>query len=99
MTRLKALRPSPAMVVACLALLLVLGGTGYAASQALPRNSVTTVQVKDFSLLARDFKRGQIPPGPVGPAGPEGPAGPAGPAGSAKAYGHVHANGTVDVAH
>ena len=30
------------MVVASLALLLALGGTGYAASQALPRNSVTT---------------------------------------------------------
>jgi len=61
------------MVVACLALLLALGGTGYAAIK-LPRNSVTTVQVKDFSLLARDFKRGQLPAGPVGPTGPAGPA-------------------------
>src|SRR5207253_9709939 len=42
-----------------------------------------TYQVKDFSLLARDFKRGQIPPGPVGPTGPTGPAGPQGPAGPA----------------
>src|SRR6266516_4394299 len=89
MRRLSGFRPSPAMVVACLALLVALGGTGYAATQLLPRNSVTTVQVKDFSLLNRDFKRGQIPPGPVGPAGPAGPAGatgptgPAGPAGSA----------------
>jgi hypothetical protein len=80
---LKRFRPSPAMAVACLALLLVLGGTGYAAATALPPNSVTTVQVKDFSLLARDFKRGQIPPGPVGPTGPTGPTGPAGPAGPA----------------
>jgi hypothetical protein len=78
---LKRFRPSPAMVVACLALMLALGGTGYAAIK-LPRNSVTTVQVKDFSLLARDFKRGQVPAGPAGPAGPVGPAGPAGPAGS-----------------
>jgi hypothetical protein len=75
------------MVVAGLALLIALGGTSYAAVQALPRNSVTTVQVKDFSLLARDFKRGQLPrgaTGPVGPpgaTGPQGPAGPAGPAG------------------
>lgn len=75
-------RPSPAMVVACLALLVALGGTGYAATR-LPPNSVTTVQVKDFSLLARDFKRGQIPPGPQGPAGPAGAAGPQGPAGPA----------------
>src|SRR2546425_8755002 len=83
MNLLKRFRPSPAMVVAGLALLVALGGTSYAAVQALPRNSVTTVQVKDFSLLARDFKPGQIPRGAVGPAGPAGPAGPQGPAGPA----------------
>jgi hypothetical protein len=66
--------PSPALMVACLALLVALAGTGYAAI-ALPRNSVTTVQVKDFSLLARDFKRGQLPAGKQGPPGPAGPAG------------------------
>jgi len=60
MKMLRRLCPSPAMVVACFALLVVLGGTGYAAVQALPRNSVTTVQVKDHSLLARDFKAGQL---------------------------------------
>ena len=86
---LKSLTPSPAMVIACFALLLVLGGTGYAASQALPRNSVTSIQVKDHSLLARDFKAGQIPRGPRGVAGPAGPpvrevsAGPAGTGGTA----------------
>src|SRR5205085_1719898 len=74
----KRFRPSPAMVIACAALLLVLGGTGYAAVQALPRNSVTTVQVKDHSLLARDFRAGQLPRGAPGPAGPAGPAGPCG---------------------
>jgi hypothetical protein len=78
------------MVIGCLALLLALGGTSVAAIQALPRNSVTSVQVKDFSLLAKDFKRGQIPrgpagsPGPAGPAGPQGPAGPAGGSASAR---------------
>src|SRR5512133_1238501 len=61
-------RLSPALVVACIALLIALGGTGNAATK-LPRNSVTTVQVKDFSLLARDFKRDQVPRGPAGPAG------------------------------
>lgn len=71
------------MVIACLALLLALGGTSYAAIQALPRNSVTSVQVKDRSLLARDFRAGQIPRGATGPAGPAGPAGPQGPAGPA----------------
>jgi hypothetical protein len=75
---IRRLAPSPAMVVACLALAVGLAGTGYAVTR-LPRNSVTTVQVKDFSLLARDFKRGQLPAGKQGPPGPAGPAGPAGP--------------------
>ena len=76
------------MVVACAALLVALGGTGYAATQ-LPRNSVTTIQVKDRTLLAKDFKAGQLPAGPAGatgaqgPAGPQGAQGPAGPAGTA----------------
>src|SRR4029079_2153005 len=87
MKMLRRLRPSPAMVVACFALLVVLGGTGYAAVQALPRNSVTSVQVKDHSLLARDFKAGQLPRGKAGPAGPVGPAGPQGPAGPAGSAG------------
>jgi hypothetical protein len=85
---LRRLRPSPALVIACFALLVVLGGTGYAAVQALPRNSVTSVQVKDHTLLARDFKAGQLPrgkEGPIGPVGPQGPAGPAGPAGASGA--------------
>ena len=69
MKLLKRFRLSPGMVIACLALLLALGGTGYAASQALPRNSVTSVQVKDRSLLAKDFKTGQLPRGPAGPCG------------------------------
>jgi hypothetical protein len=66
-------RPSPTLVVACLALLVALGGTGYAAIK-LPANSVTSVQVKDRSLLSKDFKAGQLPAGPQGPAGPAGPA-------------------------
>jgi hypothetical protein len=82
MSLIKRFTPSPAMVIGCLALLLTLGGTGYAASKALPRNSVTSIQVKDHSLLARDFKAGQLPRGATGPAGPAGPQGPAGPAGT-----------------
>src|SRR4051812_50201062 len=76
----KRFLPSPSMMIACFALLVVLGGTGYAAVQALPRNSVTSVQVKDRSLLARDFKAGQLPRRPQGPAGTAGPQGPARPA-------------------
>jgi hypothetical protein len=88
-------RPSPATVIASLALLVALGGTSVAAvSVALPRNSVgnaqlkkdavTSIKVKNGSLLKADFKAGQLPagaPGPAGPAGPAGSVGPAGPSG------------------
>jgi hypothetical protein len=59
MSRFKMLL-SPPMVVACVALLFALSGTGYAAFK-LPRNSVTTAHVKDGTLLARDFKAGELP--------------------------------------
>jgi hypothetical protein len=75
------------MVVSCLALAAALGGTGYAAV-ALPRNSVGTAQlkpgavvaakVKAHSLLAANFKQGQLPSGPKGAQGLPGPAGPPG---------------------
>lgn len=73
-----------ANVVATLALFVALGGSAYAAIK-LPANSVGTPQLRDGavvsskvangSLLAADFKAGQLPAGPVGPAGPIGPAG------------------------
>ena len=66
MRRILRHRPSPALVVACLALTIALGGTSYAAV-TLPRNSVGTPQlkrnavnsakVKNRSLLGIDFKR------------------------------------------
>jgi hypothetical protein len=81
------LAPSPAMIVACLALAVALGGVGYAAVK-LPANSVGTLQlrndavtaakVKNGSLLAADFKRGQI----VGKTGAKGDPGPKGDAGA-----------------
>lgn len=73
-----------ANVMATIAVFLALGGGAYAASQ-LPRNSVSAKQikknavssakVKDGSLLAKDFRAGQLPAGQTGPAGPAGPAG------------------------
>ena len=67
MRHLRNIRIRPGTVLAAAALFLALGGVSYAAT-TLPRNSVTTVQVKDHSLLAKDFARGQIPRGPAGPA-------------------------------
>ena len=79
--------PSPAMVIACIALSISLSGVGYAAV-TIPRNSVGTVQlkknavnsakVKNGSLVARDFRAGQLLAGPRGPAGPQGVKGATG---------------------
>jgi hypothetical protein len=73
------------------ALFVALGGTGYAAvalpahsvgTRQLKRNAVISSKVRDFSLLRRDFKRGQLPRGRRGPAGPRGAVGPQGPQGA-----------------
>ena len=50
---------NPPMVVACLALALSLGGTGYAVTR-LPANSVGSRQVIDYSLQQRDFRSGAL---------------------------------------
>lgn len=111
--------PSPATVIALIALIVALGGVGYAVV-ALPKNSVgpaqirasavTSAKVRDNSLLARDFKKGQLPrgaqgdegpAGPVGatgPTGPQGPEGPAGPQGPQGAQGVAGATGAQGVA-
>jgi hypothetical protein len=109
MTRLLRHRPSPAMFVACVALFVALTGTSVAVTtQLVPRNSVGTPQlksnavtgakVKNFSLVRADFKRNQLPRGPVGPRGaqgPQGPAGPAGPAGPGARWALVSAGGSI----
>jgi Collagen triple helix repeat (20 copies) len=90
-------KPSPAMLVAFIALVVSLGGTSYAAlslpagsvgSKELKRNSVSSPKVKAGSLLLSDFRSSQraLLQGPTGPqasAGPQGQAGPAGPGGPA----------------
>ncbi|MCB8969292.1 MAG: hypothetical protein M9964_13850 [Solirubrobacterales bacterium] len=48
-------RPSHATIVAYLALMLAIGGTAFAATQ-LPRNSVTSKQVRNKSLKGKDVK-------------------------------------------
>src|SRR4029079_18889998 len=86
-SRMRGLRPSPAMVVACIALLVALAGTSVAAvtiviprnsvgSLQLKANSVNTSKVRNGSLRKADFAPGQIPAGKTGPPGPAGPRGP-----------------------
>lgn len=80
------------MVVAVIALVMATTTTGYAATQLLPRNSVGNAQlrrnavtgskVRNRSLQAVDFARGQLPRGARGATGAAGPQGPAGPAGA-----------------
>lgn len=53
-------RPSPAMIVALLALFMSMGGIGYAALK-IPANSVGSAQVKNKSLKAIDIANGVIP--------------------------------------
>src|SRR5439155_19267831 len=97
--------PAPSTIVASAALLVALGGTGYAAT-VLPAGSVGTAQlrsnavvsskVRNGSLRAADFGAGQLPRGPAGPAGPQGQqgsTGAAGPQGSAGPAGPAGAPG------
>lgn len=68
------------------AVFIALGGGAYALT--LPANSISQKQiatggvssseVKDYSLLRKDFKVGQVPAGKAGPAGLGGQPGPAG---------------------
>jgi hypothetical protein len=63
-------RPSPALVVACVALIVALSGTSYAQVLRVPFNSVGTKQLRpnavvsskvtNHSLLAVDFETGQL---------------------------------------
>ena len=85
-----------AHVIAMVALMVALGGTGYAALK-LPKNSVGSKQiktggvgsseVKNRSLKAGDFKKGQLPKGAQGPQGVQGQQGIAGQDGAAGATG------------
>jgi hypothetical protein len=58
MPRLKT--PSPAMAVALLALFCSLSGTVVAASALLPKNSVTTTQIKNGSIRGIDIAPGSL---------------------------------------
>ena len=85
-----------ANVMSTLAVFVVMGGGAYAAStiannsvgaSQLKANAVNSSKVKNGTLLAEDFKAGQLPAGLQGATGATGAAGPAGPAGAAGAAG------------
>jgi hypothetical protein len=63
----------------------------------LKNNAVTGAKVRNFSLVAADFKPGQLPRGAQGPAGPAGAAGPAGPAGPQGPQGPAGISGLQNV--
>ena len=106
---LPAGRPSPAMVVAFIALCVGITGGAFAAAtidsadivngsikkKDLGKNSVNTKKVENGSLLKKDFKAGQIPgQGPQGLRGPEGPKGEKGDKGEPGDDGTNGTNGT-----
>lgn len=59
-TRRVRSRCSPAFVVACVALLVSLGGTSYATVIAIPANSVGTAQLKPQAVTAAKLARNAV---------------------------------------
>jgi hypothetical protein len=88
-------RPSPALVIACTALFLALGGGAYAATST-PDGSVSHDKLANNAVWHNNVRQGSIhldslsgwvqnqltEPGPRGPRGPMGPMGPRGPQGA-----------------
>ena len=94
-----------ANVMSTLCFFLLLGGGAYAAGQLgknsvgtkqLKKNAVISSKVKNRSLLAVDFKAGQLPRGAQGPQGAQGPPGPSNP--NADTLNGYHANGLIRTA-
>ena len=60
MRRLLSRRPSPAMVVACLALLVALGGTSVAAVEQVRRNSVGPAQLQFGAVTSAKIRNNAV---------------------------------------
>jgi hypothetical protein len=101
---LAKLRPSLtyANVVSTLCLFILLGGSSYAAvklgknavkGKNIAANAVTSPKVKPGSLLASDFRAGQLAGGPQGPKGDKGDKGDVGSPGTNGQDGQPGADG------
>ena len=101
--RISVRRPSPALVISCVALTIALGGTGYATVLQVPKNSVGTPQLKNSAVTSAKVKNRSLAPSRLrdrvsflqdrrarqGLTGPAGPAGPAGLSGARACRGDV----------
>jgi hypothetical protein len=97
-------RPTPAFVIACIALFVALGGTGYAANRLTttqtPRahaakkksKALTKSQVNKLIAAYVTAHRAQLT-GPAGARGPQGAAGAPGTPGTPGETGHIGAQG------
>jgi hypothetical protein len=60
--------PSPAFVIALIALFVALGGTSFAAINALPKNSVGSKQLKKNAVTTAKIKNGAVTGAKINPA-------------------------------
>src|SRR3954453_2691766 len=96
---LRGRRPSPAMVVAILALVAALAGTATAAGL------ITSADIKNKTIRGKDIHKKTIPANKLTNAartslkGRRGPRGAAGANGSALGFALVKGDGTVDETH
>jgi hypothetical protein len=93
-TRVKRHKPSPAIVISFIALIVAMGGTGYAAI-SIPKNSVGTAQLRDGAVTKQKIARKTLGAldGAHGPAGAPGHMGATGPTGVTGAAGQLGATG------
>ncbi len=112
MRGLTRFRPSPAMLVAFVALVAATAGGAIAAdalvtSAGVKNNSLTGADIRNNSISGADIRNRSIGPadltaaarGRSGPAGPAGAAGPAGPAGApGPSAGFAYDSGPSDLA-
>jgi Collagen triple helix repeat (20 copies) len=98
MSKLKL--PSPAMIVACVALFAALGGTGYAAGNLVHKATASAAKAKRGPRGKRGPAGAQGPigaPGPKGATGAEGPQGPKGDRGAPGDKGETGPAGPVEL--